>query len=328
MTAGAVVIWGGDAPTLRVLEMRDRLVIGHDILDDPELGGHRIEVTRGLRGLLLRDLDQTGRTYIDGVPLESGSRNLEQSRSLIGIGSTLLLVVEDLAPYVGRTLTRRYGLDVAVSLHAPCEAFARAMLDEINVAIAGPRWVTHQLGRAYLEARGGGVEIDVAVRSRTIENALAAAKPHAILLESPNALVKPELRTLQTWLETDVRFVTCMRDARDLHLIPSEIRRWLTQLVIEIPEPRYDELPTVLHTAAAYAAPSIKLHTSVVEEFLLEARERSEDELFARFSVLLRESASRGDRVLYGNGGLSRGPRRGKPTFRMASYPVEDDESS
>jgi hypothetical protein len=108
MTAGAVVIWGGNAPALRIIEMRDgRLVIGRELLDDPELGAHRIGVTRAIRGLQVRELDQTGRTYIDGAPLETGFRNLQHPRSLIGIGSTLLLLVEDIAPYLGRSIRAR-----------------------------------------------------------------------------------------------------------------------------------------------------------------------------------------------------------------------------
>jgi hypothetical protein len=328
MAAGVVVIWSGHAPRLEVLELpiEGRLVIGRELVNSGDHVSRRhCELSRRPHGLQVTDLGSRTGTFVEGDRVGPGGRTFEPP-ALIQIGETLLLAVDDVTPYAGRSRVTRYGLDVAVSLHAVCDQLAQAILDETNIAIAGPRWVTHQLGAAYLEARGGGTVVDVASRTRTLESTLAAGRARTVLIESPNALVKPELRTLETWLETDVRFVTCMRRPRDLDLVPHEIRRWLAPITLTIPEPRYDELPAVMHAAAAYAAPDVAIHVSAVLELLLHARDRTEDELFSHLSNLLRHAAARGDSKLSG-GGLARSPRKGPTTFRMASYPVDDDKS-
>jgi len=143
-----------------------------------------------------------------------------------------------------------------------------------------------------------------------------------VLLESPNALVKTEYRTLRNWLETDIRFVTCMRTRRDLDMIPMEIRRWLAPTSIEIPQPRYDEIPFTIHAAVRYAAPTADIDVRVVEDFMTGLQTWEEDELFALLADHLRivPKITRIDRMP-----SPRGLRQERATFRMASYPIDED---
>jgi len=340
MITGLLAVWSVDTPMLRVLEpLRSRaLVIGRELFPrDERVHERHFEITRSHDRLVLTDLGSSHGTYVecirarqsldlDDLDTTFNDRRVRAPRSLepddiVRIGNTLLVAVADVTPYRGRTHTRKYGLDVCGSLHAPCEQLAKAILDETSVAIAGPRWVTHLLGSAYLDARGGGPQIDIAARTHTLEAALAANSSHTVLLESPNALLPPEYRTLRNWLETDVRFITCMRRGRDLDMIPPEIRRWLAPVVIEIPKPRYDELPFVIHSVCRYTAEHISIQTSLIEQFLRQVHDDTEDDLFLRLGETLRIAKRDGVQSIAGLGRV----RPERTTFRMTSYPAADD---
>jgi hypothetical protein len=328
MTVGVIAVWTRGAPVLRtfLLPVDNVLMIGRAAFpDDDRIDASHLEVGRWHHPgtIVISDRGSRTGTYVNGTRMIQASAVVEPP-AIVRIGDTLLVVVADIDRYAGRHHEIRHGLDVCGSLFAVCNELDQAILDETNVAIAGPRWVTHLLGRGYLDARGGGPEIDIASRTRKLDAAIADGGTRCVLLESPNALVNTEYKTLRNWLETDVRFVTCMRRRRDLDAVPFEIRRWLAPTVLEIPEPRYDELPWVIHSAVRYAAPGIDIHAALVEEFLVAAYwEHTEDELFSRLSDFLR--AGIGRRTSLAGGALGRLSRTGHPTFRMASYPIEDD---
>ncbi len=120
-----------------------------------------------------------------------------------------------------------------------------------------------------------------------------------MLLEYPASLTPRDLETLATWLETDVRFVTCVRRAAELDGLPDRIRRWLAPVTLTIPEPRYDELPSVVHVAVQRAERGATVHATLIEELLLCAT-ADEDDLLRVVGTELRVLLARGGRKLRG----------------------------
>ncbi len=336
MPAGAVVIWSVDAPQLTAFEiLRGGLEIGRDLIGtDVQISTRHVRISDlGIGGqLMVEDLGSRNGTYVDGQLLNydyGGDPGRVTPPTLVRIGRTVLLLVENVAPYLRRSLTTRYRLTVGASLHQVCDDLDQAILDEANVVFVGPRWVGRTLARGYLAARGGGTEFDAATPTQSLETALAAGSPRTVLLEAPNALLQPDLRTLRTWLETDVRFAICTRRPRDLEALPLELRRWLAPKTILIPEPRYDELPSVVAAAVANARTGTQVHASAIEEILLEARYRGEDELLKIVGNRLRDFVGAGETAFRGGDIFRPAPPAvgGDPTFvqfRMAPYPDDD----
>jgi len=300
---GAVVIWSAGAPQLVAFEIPaggSGLMIGRDLIGtDDRISASHVRILATGNRLLVHDLGSRNGTRLDGQRLVGPNPYRTTPPTLLRIGRTLLLLVDDVTPYLGRSLTTRFRLTVGVSLLEPCRILDEAILEEAHVAIVGPRWVARALGRGYLASRDGGIEIDAA-RHDPLESTLAAANPHTVLLESPDRLDQRDLQTLRNWLETDVRFVTCFRRRAELDALTPEISRWLCARTIEIPEPRFDELPSVIHTAVERAAAGITVHASAIEETLLALATGDEDAILQRFGDALRDFLATGELTFRG----------------------------
>src|SRR5689334_22519779 len=158
MTAGLIAVWSGGAPVLRTFMIpRDRVLkVGREQFpDDDRIDDIHLELGHWRRDtIVISDHGSRTGTFVNGTRLIQSSTVVEPPM-IVRIGDTLLVVVADIARYAGRRHETRHGLDVCGSLHAVCNELDKAILEETNVAIAGPRWVTHVLGRAYLDAHGG-----------------------------------------------------------------------------------------------------------------------------------------------------------------------------
>lgn len=307
---GVVLLWSNGTPQLQTYRLpADGLVLGRSLTGDDKISGRHARVFEFNDRVLIEDLGSRNGTSVEGVRLTSPFR--VRPPAFIRCGRTLFLVVDDIAPYEGRTIITRHRLAVGATLHGPSDELDRAILDETSVAIVGPRWVARALARSYLAARNGGAEFDAETIMEPLENVLAVGSPtRTVLLETPGSLSARDLETLRAWLETDVRFVTCVRHEAELDALPPEVLRWLAPQRIRITEPRYDELPTVVHTAVQRANLGVTLHVSAISELLIAARTADEDELLRTFGLQLRQFHADGGTTFRGGNGYDPVARR------------------
>lgn len=315
--AGVVVLWSNSQPVLATHALDgDRLTIGRHLVKewgDDRISSQHAVVRRTPNGLGLWDSGSRNGTYLDD------SERIEATQlrvpALVRCGRSLFLVVDDLTPYEGRVIVDRHRLAVAATLHEPCNMLDRAILDEHSVAIVGPRWVARALARSYLAARNGGTELDVEKATAPLEHVLAIGSPtRTVLLEQPDLLSPEDLDTLRMWLETDVRFITCLRRESELDALPPDIARWLAPVTIRITEPRYDELPSVVFSAVQRADLALQIHSSAISELLIAARTKDEDLLLEALGTRIRLTTAKGETVLRAGDGYG---DVGPDLFRM-----------
>ncbi len=306
-SAGVVVVWSNGRPVLATRPFDpEGLEIGRSLVEqwgDDRISTRHASVTCKNERYTIVDLGSRNGTYLDDThPITTPTRL--KLPALVRCGRSLFLVVEDLAPYEGRSIVERHRLVVGATLHEPCNQLDRAILDEDSVAIVGPRWVARALARSYLAAHNGGTELQAAAIDTPLEHALAIGSPtKCVLLERPDLLAPDDLATLRTWLETDVRFVTCVGRESELDSLPPEILRWLAPVTIRITEPRYDELPSVVYTAVQRANLPMEIHSSAISELLIAARTRNEDDLLEVLGKRIRDVQTLGETMLRAGAG-------------------------
>lgn len=304
---GVVVLWSNGQPALATHAFDDDgLELGRRLVEDwgdDRISTRHASVTCKHDRYTLTDLGSRNGTWVDDALRITGPTRLKLP-ALVRCGRSLFLVVEDLAPYEGRSIIERHRLVVGATLHEPCNQLDRAILDEDSVAIVGPRWVARTLARAYLAAHDGGTELHAESITTPLEHALAIGSPtKVVLLERPDLLAPDDLATLRTWLETDVRFVTCVGREAELDALPPEILRWLAPVTIRITQPRYDELPSVVFSAVQRANLAMAIHSSAISELLIAARTRDEDDLLEVLGQRIKLVQSLGESTLRAGAG-------------------------
>lgn len=102
---GAIVVFAGDAPTYRVLPLRNgELVLGRDreLPRDERLSRQHVAIERAGDRLRVRDLDSRNGTFVDGRRVTS--EVLAPGPHVLRIGRTLLVVRDDVRRFVGRSI--------------------------------------------------------------------------------------------------------------------------------------------------------------------------------------------------------------------------------
>lgn len=247
---GLLVVWSGRAPRL-------------DIIPIPEDGLHYEDATfsRPDYGDGIEIRARSSITF-NGQPF-NGHAPCATFTSILRFGQTVAVLVPSVAEYEQVKLARRGSVVVGASLAAPLHALDRAAYAETHVAIVGALALGRQLAQVYAETVGGTSHIVELTKSTTLERQLAGAKPRTLVLALHRPLSPVEKTELAQWLETEIRIITLVRDARSLAQLPDILRA----TEIELPKYRFDELPTVL----AERAPD-RVDAQLIERALVEAR--------------------------------------------------------
>jgi len=251
---GLLVVWRGDAPCLELITIPDESVTLD--IDDAHVTLRPVDYLQGV------EIHSSGPMWFNGHIL-NGHAPCATYTSILRLGRTVGVLVPDGREYEQVKLERRGSVVVGASLAASLQALDRAALAETHVAIVGALALGRQLAQVYGETVGGTRHTAELTASTTLSRQLAGAMPRTLVLVLHRPLSPIEKTELAQWLETEIRIVTLVRDAKSLALLPDILRT----TEIELPTYRFDELPTVL----AERAPD-RVDAELIERALVEAR--------------------------------------------------------
>ena len=296
--AGAVVVWSGNAPRLDTYRIpRAGFALGREHADraDDRIGGEHVRLFAIVDDrIAIEDAGSRDGTYVNGARIASVQQ--WALPAVVRAGHTIAVLVADVRPYEGVTITRRGKLPCAASLATACRILDRSARDEEHLGLLGSIHVGRALAHDYADTVGGNrVVVDLNVtKLATIEEKLAGAAPRTMILEFARPLTLPDQPELEAWLETDVRIVSVARDLDAFKFMPKELTRRLTPRAIELPHYRFDELPTTFADMLAARAPTATLHATFVESALLQLRSTSEESLLRFVAATIERWVERG----------------------------------
>ena len=251
---GLLVVWSENAPRLEIITIPDGGVTLD--IDDVHATLRPVDYLKGV------EIHARGPMTFNGQ-ICNGHAPCATYTSILRLGRTVGVLVPDGREYDQVKLERRGPVVVGASLAAALHALDRAALAETHVAIVGALALGRQLAQVYAETVGGAHHAVELTASTTLERQLAGAMPRTLVLVLHRPLSPIEKTELAQWLETEIRIVTLVRDAKSLALLPEILRT----TEIELPKYRFDELPTVL----AERAPD-RVDAQLIERALVEAR--------------------------------------------------------
>ncbi len=282
MAPGVVVCWSGSEPRMQTLRIpAEGLILGRDHASatDERISRRHVQVRIADGAVHVQDLGSRNGTFVDG------RENPESIRMpfsvVIRAGRTVFVVVPDVRIYedlhegkVGAAMERA---------RREIEDAARA---EQNVTIEAGHANAMTLVRRYM-AVFGGTELlyRPTVDTPVLDDALAGTRPRVVALDlSSHALSFTDMPTVNTWLETDVRFLTVMwPGANVLSMVDPSVVARLRERVIEVANPRCDELPVRVSEIVSELRPDARIHATTIEGMLLRARQYDEEWVVPRF---------------------------------------------
>ncbi|MDQ3337837.1 MAG: FHA domain-containing protein [Myxococcota bacterium] len=284
--AGVVVVWSGIRPRLETYRIpKEGLVFGREHADasDERISRLHMELTVEDGRIIVEDRNSTNGTQVNDFPV-FGRSVRPWLPAIVRTGRTISMLVPDLRPYEHIPISRRGDIVVAGSLDHSCRAIDMAAIEEENVLIVGASSIGRTLGLEYARAIGGKHVLIAPTPQRSIADAFEdVGAVRTVILDIDRPVTGDDLTTLASWLETDVRFVTCVRSESHLRGNETSIVRALVARIIELPRCRFDELPTTFHEIIAARVPTATLHATAIEYALLRVRDMDEDLMLARF---------------------------------------------
>jgi pSer/pThr/pTyr-binding forkhead associated (FHA) protein len=298
---GVIVVWSGDKPRLethRIPLTPSGFAFGREQLSettDDRISRQHVMFSIEDKKLVVNDMGSRNGTFVDGETL------VEQARpafpAIVRAGRTLLAVVPDIRHYEGVPIVRRDGGVIGPTLHRAYREIDDAARCEENVIIEAAPSIGKPLAQRYCKAIGGHhVVFEPDVKGPDLETFLTDTRPRTIVLVlTASALGMADMRTVTTWLETDVRFVIVQwPNSTPLSWMKETSYERLRSRVVDGLNPRFDELPTILEDIVRSAFPAVHIHPNVVELVLLRARRYDEAWLIERFREAVRRCAERG----------------------------------
>jgi len=287
---GAIIVWSCGKPRYDVIEIPvEGVTLGRFELDENDnglRGDHlRIELTQqgyykvvdlgGSNGVFVFTTRVTG-AYMGPAPL------------IVLASRTVLVLVKDIRPFRGVSLSQRGDLTVAGTSAELCRAVDAAALAEQNITLDGTFWVGRELGRSYAERIGGAhIFIDARIAGR-IDEMLSATRYRTVILALTRPLAEHEVAGVATWLETDTRFVTVVKpQAVSFVGMPPDVRTRLTEHHLQIPRMRLDELAPTIHEIIQERYPGTHISESVIVHVLYQAFSRDEDDVLREFTTMV-----------------------------------------
>ncbi len=154
---GLIVVWGGDAPTLRPFRLPPAgLALGRELLGadcrDDRISRLHARVRLGARGFTVTDLGSRNGTFVDGRPLMDGEI-IARSGAVVRCGRTLAVLVDDVRPFDATPVLDDGEVVVGPRLAAAWRDAARAARTGDTLLITGESGVGKELAaRAFHRA--------------------------------------------------------------------------------------------------------------------------------------------------------------------------------
>jgi hypothetical protein len=306
MAPGIVLVWSGNQPRYDPIEVpRAGLQLGRELLDpsDIEISRHHVELIPNHGRLLVRDLGSRNACTINGESTGGVPEFEMQLGSILRIGRTVALAVDDVSRYRGVSLTRRGKVVVAASLAESCRKLDAAALAEDHVALFGSLALGRELAGSYATRVGGDrivVELEVTTQLPMEQSIDRSRSPRTMILVLNRPLTLPDQPELVQWLETDVRIVSVARCTDSFKYMPTDLITRLTPHAIELPAVRLDELPATVADFVTARAPKATVHASLIETVLLQVAGSGEERLFRWLDGAITEWGRARDGVLQG----------------------------
>jgi hypothetical protein len=301
MSVGAVVVWSGDKPRLDTIRIPSRgITLGREHADasDDRISAQHVRLATIGQLVAIDDLASRNGTFVNGTALS----RVEQLGlpALVRAGHTIAMLVADVRPYENVTLARRGKLVCAATLAPACNIVDIAARAEEHLGIFGPMNVGRALAHSYADTVGGErvvADLNV-VKLTTLVEKLAGARPRTMLLELDRPLTHPDQPELEAWLETDVRIVTVARDLDAFKFMPRELTKRMTPRAVELPEYRFEELPTTF--AELVATHGARAHATLIEAALLQLRNMGEESLLRYLDATAKRCKKNGQDLVRG----------------------------
>ncbi len=284
--AGALLVWSADRPLNETFRIpADGLVLGRDLLDE-HLRGHRDDrISRSHTRLSVEaahvrvtDLGSRNGTFSNGHTVAESI--VVTPPSILRTGRSVWVIVPDVRRYEHVPLQRRGGLVVAGTLDPLCRELDDIANAEANVLLYGPLSIGRELAASYAGTIGGEVvRFDPETMKVPLERVINQRSLRTLILELGSTMPERDAETLATWLETDIRVATVVRDLRWLNELPSELVARLAMRRIDVPKQRFDELPAQVFEQSCAMSPAAPLHATVIERCLLDSFRVDEDTL-------------------------------------------------
>lgn len=283
MVPGVVVCWSGFEPRTQTLRIPpEGLELGreHASATDERISRKHFRVRIGDGFVFVEDLGSRNGTFLDRWGIDREMR--APFPAVIRAGHTVFVVVRDIESYEDLKEPK-----VGAALERAREEVVDAARAEQNVMLEMGHLSSIELVRLYCDTLGGNVVIyePDALKGSSLDASLTDTRPRVVVLRLTScALSFADMPTVMTWLETDVRFVTVMwPGGQALSMVePSAVAR-LRERVIEVANPRYDELPYRVRDIARKHAPEARVHANICEGLLLKAKQYDEEWLMPRF---------------------------------------------
>lgn len=266
MTPGVLVCWSGYAPRLQVTRVPPQgLILGRAFASptDERISATHARVWIEDGSLGIEDLGSRNGTFAGGFQQDRARLPLPQ---VLRLGHTVFAAVRDVEPYEGVTEPV-----VGAAFAAAERAVVAAARAEHNLTIeAGYRDATALVERYVATIGGERVVFDASRAKQAFDDSLAMTRPRVVVLDLTNAaLSRHDMPALATWLETDVRFITMSwPEAHVLSTFDPAMLARMRECVVQVGNPRFDELPLQVVDIVRTVAPDIRIHATTIEGML------------------------------------------------------------
>jgi FHA domain-containing protein len=282
MAPGVVVCWSGYEPRLQTIRLPpEGLVFGRDYASetDDRISREHVRVHVEDTVLYLQDLGSRNGTFINKWLNRQMRAPLP---AVVRAGRTVFVVIKEIESYE-QLHEGRWG----AALDRARKEIAEAALAEQNVTVEAGSYNAIELVRSYCDTLGGEKVIyQPGINAPSLDESLTGTRPRVVVLQlTESALSFADMPTVGAWLETDARFVTVMWPGSNaLSMVDPWVVERLRERVIEVANPRYDELPFRVRDIVTKHAPGIRIDASVCEGMLLKAQQFDEEWVVPRFT--------------------------------------------
>ncbi len=281
---GLLVVWTGAAPTLRAFALpREGLILGRELLgttSDDRISRQHAKVfirdstgtESGVTRFGVTDLASRNGTFVSGALLVDRDISVT-APAVIRTGRTVALVLEDVTPFLGAEVALRGETVVGPSSTPAWRAVEAAAASGNNLLLLGEEGVGKgRLAEHYAASRGQREALfNPMVHALALERVVGDAA--TLLLEEPGKLTAAHQESLARLCEQreGLRVVTTASQKLEALGIAGPLAARLGAHVVEVPplRARPEELAYVVAQAVGSAAPSLAIHSSLIEVSLL-----------------------------------------------------------
>ncbi len=282
---GILVVWTGATPTLRVFPLGPAgLILGRELLgttsDDRISRQHaRISIRDntgtdpGVIRFAVTDLASRNGTYTSGQPLIDREITVT-SPAVVRTGRTVAIVLDDIRRFISGTVEQRGEALVGPSSLPAWSAVESAAAAAEHLLLLGEDGVGKgTLAEHYREQRGlREARFNPSVHDMPLERVVKDTA-ETLLLEEPGRMSVVQYEALAKILDgrPALRVVTSATTRLEPLGVPPPLAARLSARVCEVPPLRHrpEELAYLVARIVAAAAPSLAIHSTLIEVALL-----------------------------------------------------------